>query len=227
LVTKEKTSSYFHCMKKTLLLALLAVGLQANAQQDSSKALPGKTIFFWEPAAILDNLSSPSIRLGVQFPINKELALALTGGMYIPKGFISKVELKCYFREDKNKNGMPYGSVEIFYKSQSYQAKDNQKVYDSALRRSIAGADYSYPVDKKVYGLTFKFGQSKTFNRYFVFEWYTGLGIRWKSTDVGISKEEQDKLYHWEESVINALTNERGKKLGLTIALGIRLGVLL
>jgi len=211
-------------MQKTLLLFCLLSGFAAAAQRRGYSSIPARyTIIFVEPAAAIDFFNGASIRLGAEHKWCKKWSLSGTGGVYVEKGFMGKLEVKYLVRDNRSDRH----SVSL-----EYEHKQHQHTTDDFYRKPDSREGYlpdesrpvSYSSDKHINQLNAKYVYDQFWQRHWWLEAYAGLGIKFKTTTNSISDAEQDNLYHFHESVIRNFSFSGGTFVQPAVVIGIKFG---
>jgi hypothetical protein len=206
-----------------LLLAVIFMAPLCRAEDTCHVSFAMGKVFI-EPIALIDVYNGYSLRMGAEFPVSKRLSAIGTVGLY-GNGYYFKGGLKRYFKPD-NMEDM-FLEVNCFYKNNTYDVSDNVRRYDSGSYEAKPGADFSYTVSKRVFGLNLEIGGAKALGEHshFAVEWFTGLGVRVRTVSPNISDSVQNELYHYHESIIQDLSDSRKEnKVSMTLVLGVRVG---
>ncbi len=209
--------------KLVLFISGCILPLAGLCQQTSRYRLPNGTMkVFVEPAALIDFVNDPSIRVGVEAPVYKHFAAFATGGIYT-SGTYGKAGIKYYGFTQKDPE--LFFSLCAFYKNNTYTSNDNIRVRDTLVASGYhPGPDFSYEVSKRVKGIHFEIGEV-TAGKYFAFEWFAGIGIRVRTALPSVSDSVQYTLYHYHESMTTNFNNIASvNKVYPSLSAGVRLG---
>jgi hypothetical protein len=146
------------------------------------------------PLALTDVFDGASLRLGGEYKIGRNTAVAIEGGPYLkylkatkidPHGFIVRPSVKRYLN-GQDCSGR-YIALEYQYKNQGYDFRDSIVIGPERFEKQ-------YAMKRVVNSLVFKYGNLKKYGRHFVLEWFCGVGIRHIRSHSNLSKEEADGI---------------------------------
>lgn len=200
-------------------IALLSTNILYGQKQGIKEIVSVKVC----PLALLDIYSGMSPRIGLEYKLKKSLYLYNEIGTYISgpnsllnnKGFISKMELKKYFNSDGINNGN-YLSAEILFKHQSFGLTDTILTSPKYER--------AYSVTKNVSCFTIKFGEIKDLKHNFFFDYFIGLGLRYKLATSTLTKEENQNIKGEGDYRLNIAVGQAGDFFYPNIDFGIKVG---
>ncbi|HSY77596.1 MAG TPA: hypothetical protein VK890_12100, partial [Bacteroidia bacterium] len=89
------------------------------------------------------------------------------------KGYVLKYEFKYYLNQEHISNGY-YVSIELFYKKESFNWQDTIHSPTPYLT--------TYRLFKDIYSPNLKYGRMIVFKSRIIFDWYIGVGVRFKNT---------------------------------------------
>ena len=202
-----------------LILFLLVHSTTVVAQKESDEESKTRRHYIYtEPLTVL---SASGVNLGTELGISNRLAIT-NGFSY---GFIwyflkEKVEIKLYFREDDLKNYRNYVSGGFTY-------KESQRNYGDSIYTDTSNYYTKYEVHRIIRAYTARYGQIYSFDQKLFFEWYVGIGVRYRNIScLGLTNEEiQNRIigsperaafYHCGKSTVPDVV--LGFKLGFNIA---------
>jgi len=209
-------------MRKILILfSLLAVYNGYAQKKIIDNQFPDKYLMAYiEPAAAGDFFNGHSFRGGVEYGINEQWALSCTAGSYFQHGYIIKGEIKRYFRQK--------GIVRPFL-ALEYRNLWHMFTTCDYVRKQEAAEEYvadksqpvSYDIERIVNQVSVKYGKTVFLRNNWVFEWYAGMGIRFKSAH---TTQDQTNLYYYNQSIRTVLSYTKGEGIWPGVLLGVKLG---
>ncbi|WP_196887386.1 hypothetical protein [Aureivirga sp. CE67] len=185
------------------------------------------------PLSLIDIFDNPSLRLGSEINVYKNVSLEIEAGTYFKdiyvhklngEGYLFKPSIKLYTykgTDERSDKCMSYLSLEYMNKFQRYNVKDSI---------SINGYDYQkkYQLRRKVDAFSLKAGTVYIFKKRFVLEFYGGVGIRFSSTKSDISQIELDNIIpEFDESTPDTYAKNIGNCSSINMILGIKVGYVL
>jgi hypothetical protein len=211
-------------MRKTLFFLFVLNTLIASSQSDT--ITDNRFCIKISPLSLIDFTSCYSYRFGVETKLYKNYSLNLECGGYFPnsngytniRGFVAKVEVRMYLNKKSLTQGR-YVSLEYFYKNQSFTNTD-----------SIAAKhDYekSYTLYKYINCGTIKYGNVLLKVKHFVFDYFGGIGIRYKNVHSTLSNVEFANIIKDpdpEGEMVNQLIRQCGKVFLPNFDAGIKIG---
>ena len=209
-------------MKTYYVLFLICIlnGNNSTAQNIDWKPYGIKRIFI-EPLALLDIFNSPSIRLGYEHPVFKNVSALLVGGIY-NHGYYAKLGAKRYFLS--NNLWGHFCGVSAFYKNCAFNTEDYLSVSTPGKGTTKGDNPIKYSIAKSVYGMDFEWGQTIS-GKHLMLEYFAGYGFRIKTTKISILHQTQERLYHYHESMIENITTSPGTdEFQPSFSLGVRIG---
>lgn len=176
------------------------------------------------PISLLGIYTGPSVRGGIDFKIKDNWAIYHEYGYFLGnRGFITKLEFKCYLSDEPKHSFGNYVSVELSYKYQNYNTSDSITKVDSG-NNFITTYDKAYTVTKHVECLTIKFGNMHVYRAGIVLDAFIGAGIRVKQAQNTLTGEENEHIQHSSDYGPNVFTNEAGFKVYPNIDMGVKIG---
>ncbi len=191
----------------------------------------GKLHLSISPLAIVDYNDGSSIRLSVDFNIKSKFVFSTETFFYTslgnlfsyktnPRGIGVKPCLKYYFNE---KTTRKYFGLEYQYKEQSYQLDDSFAI------TGIAPFYKLHNIKRFVNCVTLKYGQLQNINPYIVIEYFTGIGVRYRTSNTNLSTQEYNGIKRGEQYKNNIGGGASAREIGTTtqfnLSLGIKIGV--
>ncbi|WP_298140649.1 hypothetical protein [Flavobacterium sp.] len=183
-------------MKKIALFIFLLFTFCTYAQkQNNTYNSDSKLNVFIAPLPLIDVFDGSSIRLGVDFKVNRKFRAAIESGTYFstidaykinPRGFIIKPEIK--FKVYENDHSKQFIGIEYQYKEQSYDFKDSISV--------VEGVNYEmqYKINRKMNCISLKCISLQNLSEKITFEYFFGIGIRFLRSKNNLSDEENDGI---------------------------------
>jgi len=213
-------------MKKTLILFIVLFAMKARGQTSTSNtSFTNYNFYFIEPLSALDFFNGPCLRLGSEFPLNYKYSLSITLGVYFEKGDLLKKELKRYYQNDEKER--QFISIGYEYINHVHYVNDVYERIDSVSGAvPLNNMSVSYSVGKHINDFYFKYGYDILWKHHWLFEFYTGLGVRFKDANKSITDSVQSKLYHFNESMIEYYSFHTGHFVQPIALLGIKVGKL-
>lgn len=226
-------------LPSTLFLVLTCIGLSSAAQQNdkSDSVEKNKLSIELSPLSLLDVYDASSLRIGVEANLYKNLSVYIEGSQYFlinnnffnlegrmsnVKGNIIKGEIKYYLNQYSEWHG--YLSIQGFYKKQSFDWQDSIHLTPAYLT--------TFREFKSVYAFDVKYGQQRIYKKRFIFEWYIGIGVRFKDVTSTLTPAQQGSLQYsddnqWDSDLLGDIANPIGKSIVPDLDLGIRIGYLI
>ena len=216
-------------MKRTLFFSVfLLAALCGNgyAQDTLTTRQTNIPYSYWALKLPLCNIldpNSPNLQVGVERRLSKRSGLQLTGGISVDpdrkvlNGFRLKGEYRWHFATRNNHSLFLAG--ELFYTQYSGSVSETfVRSTDSTLY------DDHFMIYKKMYGANVKFGFYKMFKKHFMFEVYSGIGVKHKI----VSQQGRINPSDAPESVVDinlgAISHETGIVNALSMPLNFALG---
>ncbi|MBV4358399.1 DUF3575 domain-containing protein [Pinibacter aurantiacus] len=155
------------------------------------------------PLALVDDVSFPTIQAGVEYRLSntmswynelgvkyRESYINKTDTTFInPRGFKLKTELRYYFPATKQRRlKNAYLAVNAFY------TNDHHNTQVEYVVDSLKEATDVFAVKKNVLGLNLVFGQQKMLSRRFGWDFYCGVGFRYRM--IKTENQEFNKDYY-------------------------------
>ena len=137
--------------------------------------------------ALVDFISGSSYRLGAEVRLYQAWSVKFSGGGYFrnfnglenTKGAIGTLALKKYINPATGK----YLSADFLVKNQSFNwSTDTIRIAPDHIQ--------TYRLDKHLWAISIKYGQAKVYANGFVFDWFVGLGLRYKNVSASLSPDE-------------------------------------
>lgn len=216
-------------MKTKALLQFSLLALFSVSAYAQDEALPdNKLLLTLAPLALVDLFDGASYRPGFEVKLKRNIAFAFQGGGYVnylqstkinPTGFVLKPSVKYYIDQQQRTSGR-YVAIEYQYKNQGYDFRDSIAIADTRYYRQ-------YGMRREVNCLSFKYGNLRNYGRYFVLEWYGGLGIRYMQSRSDLSALEEDGVLpgrRVECPLQENLIRITGNRVYPNFLLGIKLG---
>lgn len=212
----------------TIMFALFSMIM--NAQSKNVKNEPSqefKIFVFTKPLSFIDFYSGSSYKGGIELKLSNKFHLVSSAGGYLKnfntwknfKGYNLNLELKyittLFQLTDTNKRN--YFSINYFYKTQSFNFQDSIQIDNPYI------ADYR--TQKYVSALNFNIGQMFVYKEIIIFDFYAGIGIRYKNVKSSISLEELTKGYYYSDSQSLSFVVRPGKYFYPNFNVGMRLGL--
>lgn len=224
-------------MKFPLLLCSIFLLFSAHAQNK-------KAVIKSAPLALIDEASFSTIQAGIEIPAAARMSWYNEAGIHYRKGYYEsadtgfvnsggykiKTELRYYFNHLLH--GVPDIVMEGYYLGINlYFIRDihnTELEYYFQNDSSIKKTD-NLGVKKSVWGSTILLGRQKAISKYFLLDYYTGLGIRFRNTAT-INREYiygRDALIQPIDLTIAGIRNmndgKAGKNFTGNFSLGIRI----
>jgi hypothetical protein len=214
-------------MRILLISAILILGnLPAEAQDTAAENRPYDRylMLYIEPLALLDGVDGQSFRAGMEYPLNRKWSVYATGGDYFLEGYILRAGIKKYFRHA--------GSARYSLSGEFINSWHLNRVTDYYTKDDNNGQggipDYSRPVsylvEKKINAFTVILACDRIWGRRWVFEYYAGLGVKFKEAGISIPTSIENQLYNFNNSFIDGISYVPGQYVEPDIRLGIKLG---
>ena len=212
-----------------LLLILLTFNLINSQNQLENDQKEFNLIAGIAPLSLIDIFDGISIRPTVDIKLYKNYALGLEYGHYLDidgefkrgqTGYLIKSTFKYYLNQERVYG--KYVAIEYQYKDASYGLDDQISLPNQEPFLK------NYSMNRKSNLYTLKFGETKSMGKYFVIDFYVGLGVRFlKSTAIGISQEELNNISTTEDNedtLIEGFYTEPGNFIRPNLTLGFKLG---
>jgi hypothetical protein len=190
-----------------------------------------KLFVFLNPSAWIDPWDGLSCRIGVEQKISNKFSFTLEGGQYFYsqptwstkhdiKGFLIKPMLKYYLNKKGIANGN-YVALEYMYKHQVFGYEDSISINQNPP------FDKKYTIYRYVSCLNFKLGTVTSYKHSkFVYEYFWGFGLRYKSSTSNLSTEEENGRLEGEGhgDIIGSCQRSIGRFLSPNLCFGIKIG---
>ena len=167
----------YNNLSKKIYLSLLAI-VFTNAFNAQELATDNSILVTMSPLALTDMFDGPSLRLGSEVKMRRNIAAVLEGGYYLhylkstkidPSGYLIRPSLK-YYLNKQNCSGK-YIALEYQYKNQDYDFRDSIVMDGSRFEKE-------YAMKRVIHSVVFKYGKLKNIGNHLTLEWYCGAGIR-------------------------------------------------
>ncbi len=166
---------------KFILSALIIFLILATKAQQS---LLGVQAF---PLSFIDFVSGSAYKLGLETKVYKNWSIRASAGGYFSnfngltntKGALINMELKRYFKDNSGR----YFSLDGLVKNQSF-------TWSSDTIRIAPDHIQSYRLDKHLWAISLKYGKNTVYPSGFTFDWFVGLGLRYKNVSTDLTAEE-------------------------------------
>lgn len=177
------------CFFSLVLLLFFQVSL---AQEQPGK--DSRVILTMSPLALGDMFDGPSLRIGGEVKLHRNIALALEGGYYLqylkstkidPHGFLLRPSIKRYL-DKKNCTGK-FIAIEYMYKNQGFDFRDSIVLDTDRFEKQ-------YTMKRVIHSAVFKYGNLIPIGKKFLLEWHCGVGIRHIRSDSNLTAEEEDGI---------------------------------
>ena len=183
-----------------LFLLVLSVSF-ALAQSSSYYYIPPGTVTVkFCPLALADDISFPTIQMGIEYRVSKQISwynefgikyrksyYEKTDTSFISsKGFKAKTELRYYIKKRNRKAFGFYGGVNAFF-TRDYHNNEILYFHD----KDTAIITDAFAVRKDVFGFNFIFGFQRNISKKIGVDVYGGVGIRFR--DVTAYEKEYNK----------------------------------
>ena len=219
-----------------LLLSGILISLNGFSQDK-------KVILKFSPLALVDEVSFPTIQAGIELSMTKriswynEFGIKYRKGYYektdtvhaSPNGFKAKTEVRYYLNFSK---ASLLKSMEGFYlAANAFYTRDFHNTgikYYYRQDSSTARID-NFAVKKTVWGINMLTGIQKSIRKKFMIDFYTGLGIRFRTvlaTNIEFDYYKDDLIGPYDltvQGILNQTDTKGGKETLPNLTLGIRL----
>jgi hypothetical protein len=206
------------------ILLLLCPGLRAQDTTLSNR-IPSHayTIVYNEPLALLDGFNGLSARFGVEHAWNSIWSLYGTGGVYFEQGYVARVGIKRFCGQDENHRyslGIEYmHNWHIHTEHDYYRKPDPTEDYAPDDSRPL-----SFTEEKNNHVIDLTVNVDEFWRHHWVFQFYGGVGVKFKNAIIGVPDSTLEQLYHFHESMIEGVSATSGNYVLPDFRFGIRIG---
>ena len=215
---------------RTTILFIIILSTQiACGQKDS--VIDNRFCVKVSPLSLLNHYDGPCYKVGAEIKLHNNISTYFEYGGYVKikesifyaknnlTGFILKSEIK-YYLNRKNLTTGQYISLEYSYKNQNFGFWGNIKV------DSLTTYYKDYNISKDVSCFNLKFGEVSNKNKWFIFEYFAGMGILFMKGSNNLTEFERENIMHGEKQGGNpaGLIRLTQPWATLSITAGIKLG---
>ena len=206
-------------MRRYLFLFIVLIVSSHAIAADTDKTVKPLAIYIL-PTQLIDIAYDYGLNVGAEIPLFRQFALTGEYCKYFAAdGFMARANLKYYFKHSKDPELGPYLALEYGYKDEAYQGSDN--IRNAAGQ---AGIPVKYEVYKFVNTATLKYGALYVVSKRLYFDFYAGLGIKYKVAWNSLTDDQISSLYHWHEGDIDKFANCANRGYTLSLSLGLKIG---